>query len=178
VLGAEQEAWLARNLARPEARWSCIAQQVMMMSIDRRTGDEPTRIVNMDSWAGYEVPRQRLLARMRGLNNVVVLTGDEHQNFAGLLNNRDTPVAVEFVGTSISSDGDGADQHEGAARILAENPQIKFSNYQRGYLTCDVTPDEWRTNFMVLDRVSTPGGTLSKRATWAVARGEAALRSV
>ena len=44
-----------------------------------------------------------------GLDNVVVLTGDEHQNFAGLLHDRDTPVAVEFVATSISSDGDGAD---------------------------------------------------------------------
>jgi hypothetical protein len=31
---------------------------------------------------------------------------------------------------------------------------------------------------MVLDRVSTPGGTLSKRTTMAVARGEAALREV
>jgi len=175
MLGAEQEAWLARNLARPEARWSCVAQQVMMMSLDRRTGNEPARIVNMDSWAGYEVPRQRLLARMRGLKNVVVLTGDEHQNWAGLLHDRDTPVAVEFVGTSISSGGDGGDQSEGAERILAENPQLKFSNNQRGYLTCEVTPDEWRTNFMVMDRVTTPGGTLSKRATWTVARGEVAL---
>ena len=34
----------------------------------------------------------RLLARMRGLGNVVVLTGDEHQNFAGLLNDGDRPV--------------------------------------------------------------------------------------
>lgn len=176
VLGPEQEAWLTRNLSRPEARWSCVAQQVMMMSIDRRIGNEPARMLNMDSWAAYEVPRQRLLARMRGLNNVVVLTGDEHQNFAGILQAGETPVAVEFVGTSISSDGDGADKREGADRIMAENPQIKFSNYQRGYLTCDVTPDEWRTNFMVLDRVTTPDGTLSKRATVSVARGEVALR--
>jgi alkaline phosphatase D len=178
VLGPEQEAWLARNLARPEARWSAVAQQVMMMSLDRRIANEPSRILNMDSWAGYEVPRRRLLARMRGLDNVVVLTGDEHQNFAGLLHDRDAAVAVEFVGTSITSDGDGADRREGAAQILAENPQLKFSNYQRGYLTCDVTPDEWRTNFMVMDHVSTPDGTLSKRATWAVARGDVALREV
>jgi alkaline phosphatase D len=176
VLGAEQEAWLNRNLARNPARWNVLAQQVMMMSLDRRTRDEPEKYVNLDSWAAYEVPRQRLLARMRGLNNVVVLTGDEHQNFAGLLQDGDRNVAVEFVGTSISSGGDGQDQRGGSDRLLAENPQLKFINDQRGYLTCEVSPDEWRTNFMVLDRVSTPGGTLTKRATLAVAHGEPALR--
>ncbi|MEA3029043.1 MAG: alkaline phosphatase [Sphingomonadales bacterium] len=175
VLGAAQEAWLARNLQRDPARWNCLAQQIMMMSIDRRIHDEPARIINMDSWAGYEAPRQRLLARLRGLDNVVVLTGDEHQNFAGLLHDRDAPVAVEFVATSISSGGDGSDLRRGSDRILAENSQIKFINDQRGYLTCDVTPDEWRTNYMVVDKVSTPGGSISKRATASVARGTLAL---
>lgn len=176
VLGVEQEAWLARNLSRNPARWNCLAQQIMMMSLDRRTREEPERILNLDSWAAYEVPRRRLLARMAGLENVVVLTGDEHQNFAGLLQDGERPVAVEFVGTSISSGGDGQDLRPGSDRILAENPQLKFINDQRGYLTCEVGADEWRTNYMVLDRVSTPGGALSKRTTLAVARGEPALR--
>ena len=175
VLGAEEEAWLARNLARRDARWNCLAQQIMMMALDRRTRDEPGPLLNLDSWAGYDVPRRRLMARLRGLGNVVVLTGDEHQNFAGLLHDRDAPVAVEFVATSISSGGDGSDLRPGNDRILAANPQLKFINDQRGYLTCDVTPDEWRTNFMVMDRVSTPGGALSKRATASVARGTPAL---
>jgi alkaline phosphatase D len=148
----------------------------MMMALDRRTEYGPAPILNMDSWAGYEAPRRRLLARLRGLDNVVVLTGDEHQNFAGLLHDGEVPVAAEFVATSISSGGDGSDARAGSDRILAENPQLKFINDQRGYVTCDVTPDEWRTNFMVMDQVSTAGGALSKRATWAVARGEIALR--
>jgi alkaline phosphatase D len=174
VISAEEEAWLVRNLSRPQARWSCLAQQVMMMSLNRQTGTGGP-ILNMDSWAGYEAPRRRLLARMRGLNNVVVLTGDEHQNFAGILTDGDTPVAVEFVATSISSGGDGSERRRGSDRILAENPQLKFINDQRGYVTCEVSPDEWRTNFMVLDRVSTPNGTLRKRATATVERGRPAL---
>jgi alkaline phosphatase D len=186
VLGAEQEAWLTRNLSRQQARWNVLAQQVTMMSLDRRTRDEPEKILNLDSWAGYEVPRRRLLARLRGLENVVVLTGDEHQNFAGLLHDPgsgsgaggDQAVAAEFVATSISSGGDGQDLRPGSDRILAGNPQLKFINDQRGYLTCEVGRDEWRTNFMVVDRVSTPGGTLSKRATLAMTRGEVALREV
>lgn len=174
VISAEEEAWLVRNLSRPEARWSCVAQQVMMMSLNRQTGTGGT-ILNMDSWAGYEAPRRRLLARMKGLDNIVVLTGDEHQNFAGILNDGDTPVAVEFVATSISSGGDGSDKRRGSDRILAENPQLKFINDQRGYVTCEVTPDEWRTNFMVLDRITTSDGKLSKRATATVERGRPAL---
>ena len=176
ILGAEQEAWLARNLASRDTRWNCLAQQVMMMSLDRRTRDEPEKILNLDTWAAYEAPRRRLLARMRGLDNVVVLTGDEHQNFAGLLHDGDQPVAVEFVATSISSGGDGQDLRPGSDRILANNPQLKFINDQRGYLTCEVSRDEWRTNYMVVDRVSSRGGALSKRATMAAGHGQVALR--
>ena len=171
VLGAEQEAWLTQNLRRNPARWNCVAQQIMMMALDRRTGDEPAPIYNMDAWVAYETPRRRLLNRMAGLNNVVVLTGDEHQNFAGVLHDGDRPVAVEFVATSISSGGDGSDLRAGSDRILANNPQLKFINDQRGYLTCEVGRNEWRTHYMVIDRVSTPGGAISRRATAMVARG-------
>ncbi len=176
VLGREQEAWLDRNLSRGKARWNVIAQQIMMMSLDRRTRDEPEKFVNLDSWGGYEVARQRLLERMAGLDNVVVLTGDEHQNYAGLLHHRDRPVGVEFVATSISSGGNGQDLRPGSDRILANNPQLKFINNQRGYVLCEVDRDEWRTDFMVMDRVSTPDGTISKRASWMTGPDKAELR--
>jgi len=180
MITAEEETWLARNLQRRDARWNVVAQQVMMMSLDRRweSEDAPAKLLNLDSWAGYESQRRRLLARMRGLNNIVVLTGDEHTAYAGLLDDRDKAVAVEFVGTSISSDGDGQDIPGWGPKFMANNPELKFINNRRGYMTCDVTRDEWRTNFMVVDKISTPGGTLSKRATWAVAHGEPALREV
>lgn len=177
VLGAEQEAWLARNLNRNQAQWNCLAQQVMMMGLDRRRRpEEPTRITNMDTWAAYTVPRQRMLARMQGLGNVIVLTGDEHQNFAGDLIDRDRIVASEFVATSISSGGDGADLRSGSEQFLRFNPELKFVNDQRGYLICDVTSEAWRTQFKVIDRVSSRGGTVSVRATGEVAHGTPGLR--
>lgn len=178
VLGAEQEAWLARNLSSRDTRWNVLAQQVMMMSVDRRRAPDeaPQKVLNLDSWAGYEAPRTRLLNRMAGLDNVVVLTGDEHQNWAGVLHDaRDRPVAAEFVSTSIAAGGDGQDRRTGTDHILANNPQLAFVNDQRGYLVCDVGRQEWRTDFMVVDRVSTPGGALSKRQSVAVARGRPAL---
>ncbi|EQB30115.1 alkaline phosphatase D family protein [Sphingobium ummariense] len=176
VISAQEEAWLLRNLSRKQAKWNCVAQQVMMMSLDRRRyADEKEKIYNLDSWAGYEAQRSRLLARMKGLDNVVVLTGDEHQNFAGLLDDGDRTVAVEFVSTSISSGGDGSDLRAGSDRMFQNNPQLKFLNDQRGYLVCEVTPDAWQSRFMVMDRVSTPGGAIAKRATITVPRGQPGL---
>ncbi len=67
VLGKAQEEWLGRNLAKGGATWNAFAQQVTMMSLDRRRkDDEPKKILNLDSWAGYEAPRERILARMAG----------------------------------------------------------------------------------------------------------------
>lgn len=147
------------------------------MDLDRKEGPEPG--FNLDSWAGYRIPRQRLLNRLRDrrIANTVVLTGDEHQNYAGELyvdsrNPEGAPVATEFVTTSISSSGDGVDQRPDGRRYLAENPFLKFNNAQRGYVVCDVTPERWQTEFKVLDKVSERGGTLSTRATFAVANGD------
>ncbi len=178
VMGTAQEAWLGAALKEKRARWNAIAQQVMMMPLDRRTGDEPAPIRNMDSWAGYNVPRERVFSKLAGLGNAVVLTGDEHQNFAGELRTRGgagDAVAVEFVGTSISSGGDGADVRAGAPRILADNAFLKFSNDRRGYMTCDVTPDRWQTDFRVVDRVSRPDATIATAASFQVEHGTPAL---
>ena len=83
----------------------------MMMDLDRRP-EEPGTQINTDSWAGYRVPRRALLDRIdrAGLDSTIVLTGDEHQHFAGELHLDGQaidgpPVATEFVATSISSGG-------------------------------------------------------------------------
>ena len=178
VLGQAQEAWLYQNLDRSQAHWKVLAQQIMVMDLDRREGPEPG--FNLDSWAGYSIPRQRLLDRLRErrIGNTVILTGDEHQNYAGELyrdsrNPEGAPIASEFVATSISSSGDGQDQRADGRRYLADNPFLKFNNAQRGYVVCDVTPERWQTEFKVLDKVSDTAGTLSTRAKFAVASGDA-----
>ncbi|NJC41557.1 alkaline phosphatase D [Brevundimonas alba] len=178
VLGEAQEAWLYRALDQSQAHWKVLAQQIMVMDLDRKEGPEPG--YNLDTWAGYSIPRQRLLRRLkdRRIGNTIVLTGDEHQNYAGELyldsrNPEGAPVAAEFVTTSISSSGDGQDQRAEGRRFLADNPFLKFNNAQRGYVVCDVTPERWQTEFKVLDKVSEKDGTLTTRATLAVASGDA-----
>ncbi|WP_037477892.1 alkaline phosphatase D family protein [Sphingobium sp. ba1] len=177
VISPEEESWLVQNLKRGQTQWNCVAQQVMMMSLDRRRyADETQKIYNIDTWAAYTAQRNRLLAKMRGLDNVVVLTGDEHQNFAGLLDNGDKAVAVEFVSTSISSGGDGSNLRTGSDVMLKNNAELKFINDQRGYLVCEVTPDAWTTQARVMDQVSMPGGAISTRATMTVPRGQPSLQ--
>ncbi|MFS0735815.1 alkaline phosphatase D family protein [Sphingomonas sp. 1P06PA] len=175
VLGSQQEKWLVDGLRGAGTRWNAVCQQIMMMRLDRRTGKEPVPIRNIDSWAAYLAPRDRLLSSMKGLGNVVVLTGDEHQNFAGEVApsaTPDRPVAVEFVSTSISSGGDGGDKRYGTEQIIANSPELKWTNDQRGYLLCDVGRDLWNTQYRVLDKVSTRDGQIATRATATVERGK------
>ena len=177
VLGQAQEAWLYRNLDQSQAHWNVLAQQIMVMDLERKEGPEPG--YNLDTWAGYSIPRRRLLQRLRDrrVRNPIVLTGDEHQNYAGELhldgrNPEGAPVAAEFVTTSISSSVNGQDQRADGRRYLADNTFLKFNNAQRGYVVCDVTPERWQTEFKVLDRVSERGGTLTTRAKMVVASGD------
>jgi alkaline phosphatase D len=173
LMSGMEEQWLTRDIRQGSAQWTCVAQQVMMMPLDRRLSPEqPQPLYNLDSWAGYDVPRQRLIQQMSGRGNVIVLTGDEHQNFAGTLDDGEQPVAVEFVSTSITSGGDGSNKRAGTDVMMRNNPHLAFMNDQRGYLVCDVTPDAWTTNFMVMDQVSRPGGQISRRAVATVAHGQ------
>ena len=175
IMGAAEESWLFDGLARGRARWNLIGNQVMLMPLDRRRAGGPQEIWNMDSWAGYPAARKRLLDHLqnRDLKNVVVATGDEHQNFAGELRarGREGPaLATEFVATSISSGGDGEDLRPDNVAILADNPQLKFVNSQRGYMLHEVGRDHWLAEMKVLDQIRRPGGVLSVRKRFAVDR--------
>lgn len=180
VIGQAQEGWLMDGLTGSKATWNVLAQQIMVMDLQRDPAKAGT--VNPDSWAGYRIPRRRLLSKIRDrkVGNVVVLTGDEHQNFAGDLyldgaRAEGAPIASEFVITSISSGGDGVDQRADMAKVQAANPILKFNNSQRGYAICDVTPKAFVTEFKVLDTITRRDGKLSTRAKWALEAGKTGI---
>lgn len=180
VLGQQQEAWLRDQLRESRAQWQVLAQQIMVMDLDRLPGEGQTE--NLDSWAGYRTPRQRMLEMLRDhASNPIVLTGDEHQNYAGELHidGREPgpePLAAEFVTTSITSNGDGEVARADTTRIAAENSQLQWHNAQRGFVLCDVTPERWLTDFRVVDRVTTPGGDVSTAARMAVEAGSSRVQ--
>jgi alkaline phosphatase D len=133
----------------------------------------------MDQWPGYEANRRRLLKffAQRKTLNPIVLTGDIHSNWANdLVVNFDDldgrAVATEFVGTSISSGGDGAALPRGREGLLTENPFVKFHNAQRGYVQCHVTPRQWKSDFQVVEYVTRPGAPLQTAASFVVEAGQ------
>jgi alkaline phosphatase D len=137
-----------------------------------------TTMVWLDPWDGYVAERDRVLAAAqdRGVRNLVVITGDRHQNYAVDLKRDFTDpdsetVASEFVGTSISSGGDGADMNPQGEQFLAANPHMRFFNAQRGYVRVNVTRERWRSDFRVVPYVTRPGAPISTRATYVVEDG-------
>jgi alkaline phosphatase D len=178
VIGRAQERWLVDGLTRAPARWNGLLQQIMMMDLDRARAD--TKTLNPDSWAGYQVPRDRLLNGLKGVPNLVVLTGDEHQFFAGEVRRTgEAPEAqaraVEFVTTSISSGSDGPGERKEHAEILRRNPGLKHVRDERGWALMTVTPDAWTAEMRSVDTVRRSGGKVAPQARWRVPAGAARL---
>jgi alkaline phosphatase D len=176
LLGAEQEQWLLDGLGRSQATWNVLAQQIMIAQLDFDGG--PAQGFGPDLWDGYVPARERLFDGLveRQVTNPVVLTGDIHRSFAAdLKRNFDDPasptIATEFVGTSISSGGDGADMDDLGRTFLAANPHLRFYNQQRGYVRCDITPERWDATYRVVPYVRQPGAPISTRATLTVEAG-------
>ena len=180
ILGETQRAWLFDGLAKSSKTWNVLAQQVMMARVDFRPGDEVAH--SMDQWPGYEADRRRVLKHLheRKIKNPIVLTGDIHSNWANELlvdfDNLDgSPVAAEFVGTSITSGGDGRQTAERQSEVLSENPFVKFANQERGYVSCEITPQQWRTDFRTVEYVTRKGAPLNTRASFVVESGQSKL---
>jgi alkaline phosphatase D len=180
VLGRQQESWLADGLAS-RARWQVISQQIMVAPFDFRAGAEQQ--VSMDQWSGYPAARDRLLGTIaeRAPNRTVILTGDIHSAWvhevATRYDREGAPVvAAEFVGTSISSGGDGADRSGSVTDVaMAENPRTKWQNARRGYLSCTVSESEWRTDYRVVPFVAQPDAPIQTASSWRVEHGRAGI---
>ena len=178
MLGAEQQNWLDDRLRQSPAIWNVLAQQVMMGRADRKAGAGVA--YSMDQWPGYEVPRRRLMQFLQDhkIKNPIVLTGDIHTNWVNDLKiDFDDPtaptVASEFVCTSISSGGNGADNRQASATVLAENPFVRFHNSERGYVRCDVTSKQWQSDYQVVPYVTRKGSPQVTRASFVVEAGQA-----
>jgi alkaline phosphatase D len=180
LMGDRQRQWLFDGLVQSPAQWNAIAQQVLCARVDFAPG--PEVVYAMDKWSGYEFERRRLLRHFHDakIRNPVVLSGDIHCNWANELiadfDDLDSAsVATEFVGTSITSDGDGGEKTAKSDAILAENPFVKFFNNERGYVRCEVTPAAWRADFRTVPYVSRRGAPLQTRATFRVESGRPKL---
>lgn len=60
--------------------------------------------------------------------------------------------------------------------MLAENPWVKFHNGERGYVRCTVTPDEWKSDYQVVENVTRPGAPLITRQSFVIENGEPGVK--
>lgn len=181
MLGEAQERWLYDGFKSAKARWTLLAQQVIMMRNDR----DPAPNVfgpSMDKWDGAVAARDRLFTAIEAAKvaNIVVVTGDVHQNWAGELkknfaDEKSATLGVEFVATSVASGGDGFDINDNFKALLQQDPHIKFFNSQRGYVRHVVTLNRWQADFQVLDKISVPDGRMSTQKSFVVESGKSGL---
>ena len=178
LLGAKQADWLKSALLRSTGTWNVLAQQVMMGMVGRSRKGEPGRY-SMDQWPGYAAERMKLVRFLadRRVPNPVVLTGDIHANWVNDLRvddreSKEPIVATEFVGTSVTSGGNGQAEVPGLDALLAANPCVRFHNRQRGYVRCEVTPRTWTSDYQIVEDVKSPGAAAKTLKSFVVEAGK------
>ncbi len=193
-LGRRQMGFLKKRLAGTPLAWKVIANQTMVEKAIFPGGD----YIGFDSWQGYDRERQELLRHIqrRDIDDVVFVTGDIHTFIAGdvRINDDDKkPVATEFVGGSISSQGLG----EGGGGLLPDadprnpntpegiidalrgaNPWVKDADFDHhGYGLVTASQSSFRCTFRRVAGTKTRSKrTLpDKRFSYRVQRGRPSL---
>jgi len=181
MLGSAQERWLHEGLSDSPGLWNVLAQQTLIAPFESRA-DDGGYDVWTDGWDGYAGARARLLDGIAaaGTRNVIALGGDVHAFYVTDLktdfgDERARAIATEFVGTSItSSDVDFA----AVSRDLPHNPHVRyFESRWRGYLRCEVTPQQWRTDLRIVDNVDNATSRASTLASFHVEDGRAGAQT-
>jgi len=168
LMGPEQLAWLLDGLDTADTTWRVWGNEVVMTPVTVGAA-----ILNYDQWDGYPAERKQVLDHIKAedITNLVVVTGDIHLAGVGDLTvgtgEAREVVATEFVGTSISSDGLLPPGTEEVVRSAV--PAIKYVNSsQRGWTYCDVTAEEWITEYRMVDDNLVDGSPLQVDARFRV----------
>lgn len=172
ITGEAQMEWLKSGLSADRAAWRLIGNQLMITPWE--TGEQLP--FNVDAWDGYTADRQKLLGHIQGneIPNVVFLTGDIHTSWANEVPIDDntyplsSPVAVEMVGPSITSDN--ADEITGSParttsllleqEVKADNPWVKYVELDsHGYSVVDVTKERLNVDWFFISDRTDPDAT-------------------
>jgi alkaline phosphatase D len=154
MLGEDQVTWFERQLKDGKG-WKIIGNQVMFSPLDQSAGN-PAQGVNLDSWGGYPLERNRSsdFIQSTKVRDVIFLAGDTHASWAlEVINdprtstnkNSKTPFAIELGTTSISSGN--ANEYATDAEVIQRekkfmelNRHLKYTNQRdHGYLLLTIT---------------------------------------
>lgn len=176
-LGLAQERWLHEKWASnaPFKRpWNLLAQPTLMGRwswTDTSTGSAGTYWT--DGWDGYMQSRQRLLQGLtdQKVKGAVILGGDIHAHYVSDLHlNFDKPqaipVATEFCGTSISSQGMSNVRVQAA---MPFNPHVHYARSdRRGYMAFDLNTKELKACLMGVKNPRNPRSSTETLAEFVV----------
>lgn len=177
MLGFAQERWLNAGFAESAALWNVLGNNVMLARLDH-DGENGQRLWH-DAWDGFPAARKRLTDAWvnHGVSNPIAVTGDWHSTFVNDIHADfdadDSPVVgSEFVGTSISSNGDEAVYGPYYGPMIKYNPHIQFfDGDRRGYFRCHVDSRRFAADLQIVDTVSRPDAPESTYASFAVENG-------
>jgi alkaline phosphatase D len=184
-LGAAQKTWLKDALPKSKAKWSLLGSETMMMALDAA----PNQHANQDQWDGYSAEREEVLTEFlnKGVDNLVVLSGDIHTFIAGdLYTNGETsgkPIGTELVGGSATSFGLPEELGIPSATLeslrQASNPHTTFAEFDhRGYCVVTADKDKLIGEFKQVSDAKVPNGTISTLAKFQVDSGTPKLRKI
>lgn len=111
LLGARQKEWFKKALNSSSATWKVIASSVPMMPMrmDLQNVDPDGRevIFTTDTWEGYLTEREELLRfiQQNKVTNLISLSGDNHNSFAGILSPNFETENPDVVGAEFSTCG-------------------------------------------------------------------------
>ncbi|RBG47686.1 alkaline phosphatase, partial [Xanthomonas oryzae pv. oryzae] len=175
MLGWEQERWLQGGFARSPARWNVIAQDLLVAPM-RQSGRDGVVGHWTDGWDGYPATRERMLAAIAKtrLRNPVFWGGDIHSYWvtdlkADPADDASATLATEFVGTSITSDGQSnVELHA----TMAANPHVHYVDGEtRGYVSVTVTPGQMETRLQGISDRRDRNATVSTTKRFVVQDG-------
>jgi alkaline phosphatase D len=163
MLGWDQETWLHARFKQGRARWTMVAQDLLIAGVNQTTPEgQPGHFT--DGWDGYQATRSRMLDALgtAGARNPVFFAGDIHSFWATDLkadyaNPASKTVGSEFVGTAIAQEHPAP---KAFVDVEARNPHVRyFDQTTNGYFTVDVSPSRLETRFRAIsdrrDRAAT-----------------------
>lgn len=206
VLGAEQFDWLIDRLSDTPQTWRVIGNSVMIGQVF--TGFQPEEVgeplsemgilthrdlgPEPDQWDGYTAERDRLFAFIEDneVRNTVFMSGDVHSAWAVELrrdprSESETPLGVEFVTTSVTSENLDEEMHteprtrsvEIEKEIVEDNQHIRWVELDsHGYMVSDVTPERVQNDWYFVETLRERTPNQVKGASWMVGRDEHRLR--
>ncbi len=180
MLGAEQEAWLARTLKQSKAQWNILAQQTIMAQNSQTAVKQPGGgRYWTDGWDGYPLAREALLRQLQQsqAHNPLVLGGDVHTFYVSNLRpDFDRPIstanpvlATEFCGASITSPSRAQARTE---QYLRDNPHTIYGRSdRRGFMWLEINQQKTAMHCMVLEDVHRADSGIERLAKFEVQAG-------